>query len=279
MRLSEVAATVVGQTIYLAGGLTAEGRASDRFFAFDVPEVRWKELARMPAPLHHVAMVSQGDQIFVIGGYDDGWTAQDRIYRYSVKSDGWEVFLTLKRPIAAATAQVLGNEIHIFGGARKGHAVNDHAIVDLERLSVVDGVSLRVAREHLSSAVMGKRIYVVGGRAPSGGRINNLGTLEIYDADTGVLSEGPPMPTPRSGIAAVAVKGMVMVFGGESETRTFGEVEAYDVNRGSWTSLTYMPTPRHGLAAATVGNRVYVIAGGPRPGLTVSDVNDVLILE
>ena len=36
-----------------------------------------------------------------------------------------------------------------------------------------------------------------------------------------------------------------------------------------------MPTPRHGLAAVSVDNRIFVIGGGPEPGLSVSDVNEI----
>jgi hypothetical protein len=37
-----------------------------------------------------------------------------------------------------------------------------------------------------------------------------------------------------------------------------------------------MPTARHGLAVAAVGDDIFTVAGGPQPGLTVSDVNEVL---
>jgi hypothetical protein len=40
-----------------------------------------------------------------------------------------------------------------------------------------------------------------------------------------------------------------------------------------------MPTPRHGLAAISFDNKIFVIAGGSKPGLSVSDVNEVLLLN
>ena len=58
-------------------------------------------------------------------------------------------------------------------------------------------------------------------------------------------------------------------------TRTFGNNEKYDTDNGKWTSLESMPTPRHGLAAVSVDNRIFVIGGGPEPGLSVSDVNEI----
>jgi hypothetical protein len=38
-----------------------------------------------------------------------------------------------------------------------------------------------------------------------------------------------------------------------------------------------MPTARHGLGAAVVGGRLYVISGGPTPGGSASDVNEIFI--
>ena len=36
-----------------------------------------------------------------------------------------------------------------------------------------------------------------------------------------------------------------------------------------------MPTSRHGLAAVSIGNKIFVIGGGPEPGLSVSNVNEI----
>ena len=36
-----------------------------------------------------------------------------------------------------------------------------------------------------------------------------------------------------------------------------------------------MPIARHGLGAASIDNTIYVLGGGPQPGLSVSDTNEV----
>jgi Kelch motif. len=36
-----------------------------------------------------------------------------------------------------------------------------------------------------------------------------------------------------------------------------------------------MPTSRHGLGAASVQNKIYVIGGGPQPGLSVTNANEI----
>jgi hypothetical protein len=47
-------------------------------------------------------------------------------------------------------------------------------------------------------------------------------------------------------------------------------VWAYDVRARRWARLPDLPTPRHGLGVVALGGRVWAVAGGPRPGLTVS---------
>jgi hypothetical protein len=39
--------------------------------------------------------------------------------------------------------------------------------------------------------------------------------------------------------------------------------------------MTPMPTARHGLGAAVVDGRLYVISGGPTPGGSFSQINEI----
>jgi hypothetical protein len=87
------------------------------------------------------------------------------------------------------------------------------------------------------------------------------------------------MPTPRGGLAAAATSnGLVVAPGGEADA-TFAEVEAFDVEASRWVVLPPMPTSRHGLGVAAVGTTVHVIAGGPVPGLSVSEAHEALDLR
>jgi N-acetylneuraminic acid mutarotase len=86
------------------------------------------------------------------------------------------------------------------------------------------------------------------------------------------------LPTARSGITAAVVEGKIYVFGGEGATGTFSENEVYDPARDIWQRLTSMPTARHGLGSAVVHGRIYVISGGPIPGGSFGDLNEVFIL-
>ncbi|MBI2973452.1 MAG: galactose oxidase, partial [Armatimonadetes bacterium] len=73
---------------------------------------------------------------------------------------------------------------------------------------------------------------------------------------------------------------LIYVFGGElGQPTTYAENEAYDPASNTWSSKAPLPTARHGLAAVTAGDRIYVISGGPRPGGSFSNVNEVYFPE
>jgi non-specific serine/threonine protein kinase len=55
-------------------------------------------------------------------------------------------------------------------------------------------------------------------------------------------------------------------------------VYAYEIATRRWRRLPDLPTPRHGLGVVALDGRVYAIAGGPQPGLFVSDANESLRL-
>jgi hypothetical protein len=69
---------------------------------------------------------------------------------------------------------------------------------------------------------------------------------------------------------------LLVSIGGEAPSGTIRSVYAFDVASRRWRRLADLPTPRHGLGVVALGGRVYAIAGGPRPGLTVSDANESL---
>jgi N-acetylneuraminic acid mutarotase len=131
-------------------------------------------------------------------------------------------------------------------------------------------------RDHLSAAVLGSTLYVVGGRKLS--LETNTARLDVFDLEMSRWSRGTDMPSARGGLAAAAGVQRIYVVGGEQPSGTFEEVEVYDETSGKWEALAPLPTARHGLGAVVIGDRLYVVGGGPTPGLSVSPANEILRL-
>lgn len=133
------------------------------------------------------------------------------------------------------------------------------------------------ARHHAASAVVNGKLYVIGGRVAGISPTVNVDVNEVYTPEKNTWTSLASMPSKRSGIAAAANFDLmaIYVFGGEEPSRTFNNNERYDIRTNKWFVETRMPTARHGLGAASVDNRIYVLGGGPQPGLSVSNANEI----
>jgi N-acetylneuraminic acid mutarotase len=113
--------------------------------------------------------------------------------------------------------------------------------------------------------VVDGKIHVAGGRF--GASTERTDMHDVYDPKSNTWTAGPPLPTPRSGLAGTVYKGLFMVLGGELPPgHTFPENEAYDSKTDSWRTLAPMPAGRHATGAATDGTSVYLAGGSLKPG-------------
>ena len=134
-----------------------------------------------------------------------------------------------------------------------------------------------VGRNHVASAVLDRKLYVMGGRP--GPEAGNFRVVERYNPATRHWKRLAPLNTPTSGAAAAVVDGRVVVFGGEKldgSDETVAATEAYAPATDTWTNLTDMLTPRHGLGGAALGHRIFAIEGGPTAGFDFSNVIEYL---
>jgi N-acetylneuraminic acid mutarotase len=135
------------------------------------------------------------------------------------------------------------------------------------------------AREHLTSAVINDKLYVIGGR--TNGIASNVDANEVYDPVTDRWTILEPMLSKRGGLssAAAEVNESIYVFGGEQPTDTFNNNERFEAISNTWTSEKSMPTARHGLAAVAIDNKIYAMGGGPQPGGSTSNLNEIFTIS
>jgi hypothetical protein len=273
--LTEVAAAAHQGRIWVAGGLDASGAAVDRVVTYDPTADAWSDGPSLPEPVHHAALVSDGDALFLLGGYAGAGFDRptDAVWRLGAEG-GWSPDAALPEPRAAGAAAWNGRGGVLYGGGVGPSGVSaDVFIHDGEgwrRLA-----ALSEAREHLAAASAGVgSVAFLGGRV--GGLDGNLGTVDLVSAD-GVVGRAEDLPTARGGIAAFSA-GVLgdCVVGGEGPDGTFPDVEC--VGASATTTLPGLSVARHGLGAAVLDGRAYALLGGPRPGLFVSDVVEVLDL-
>ena len=138
---------------------------------------------------------------------------------------------------------------------------------------------LEVERSRACSAVLGRWIYVVGGR----GRHGVLASVERYRNDLFSIEEEESgaedgfqvaqLQRAREGARAVAYDDLVYVVGGQDEK---GEVlscgEKYSPKDNSWLSIAPMRSPRVGFRVAVVEDRMLVVGGRTKGGDSLDTV-------
>jgi hypothetical protein len=269
---TEVSAAVFGREIGVVGGFLAGGANSSRADAYSPARNRWRRLPNLPVSLDHAMAVGRGRELYVVGGYGPGSVAQSSFF--VLRSGRWARLAAMPAPRAAAGAAVVGGKLYVVGGVEApGRLARDAFAFDFasRRWSVIAGPR---AREHLGAAALGGRVYAVAGR--TAGLDTNLDVVETYDAAANRWRAIPRVPGTRGGTAAAGVAGRLLSVGGEEPAGTIRTVYAYNPGTGRWARLPDLPRPVHGLGLVGYRGRAYALAGGPRPGLTVSAANQVL---
>lgn len=165
-------------------------------------------------------------------------------------------------------------KLYAIGGYDRKANSSAVEVYDPARDSWTTAAPLPTPRDHLATATVAGKIYAIGGRV-DGDYSRNLATVERYDPAIDWWMRDVDLPTARSGITAAVLEGKLYVMGGEGAVGTYQENEAYDPVRGAWQRMAPMPTARHGLGSAAVQGRIYVITGGPTPGGSFSDLNEI----
>lgn len=282
---TEVAAVTLRDKIYVVGGFEQPSLSNlmnlsitASVEAYDPAVDRWTTKAPMPVGLHHVGIGTTGGRLYVIGGYRQSglsvWNPVATVYAYDPATDSWDERAPM--PTARGALSVTEHEGKLYAiGGYDGNA-NSAAVevYDPESNTWDSRAPVPTARDHLATAAVSGKVYAIGGRLLGDYR-RNLSVTEMYDPVGDRWTRVADLPTARSGITAAEVGGRVYVFGGEGEKGTFRENEAYDPAHDAWQTMAPMPTGRHGLGSAVVRGLIHIISGGPTPGGSFSNLNEV----
>lgn len=282
---TEVAACTVNGRIYVVGGFERPGLGNMLHLAitpsleeYDPSTDRWTSKAPLPAGLHHVGIGVTGGRLYVIGGYRQSglsvWHPVATVYAYDPATDTWAERAPMPTARGALSVTVHDGKLYAIGGYDGKANSAAVEVFDPVRNLWAPRAPLPTPRDHLATATVAGTLYAIGGRL-NGDYRRNLSVMEAYDPVTDQWKRAADLPTARSGITASEVGGKLYVFGGEGGEGTFRENEAYDPARDVWQVMAPMPTGRHGLGSAVVQGRIHVLSGGPTPGGSFSDLNEV----
>lgn len=276
---TEVGAGRLGDRIAVAGGLLADGSATPRVDLYDLGTRRWQPGPDLPEALHHAGVATFRDRLFVAGGYTQttagAWAESSGVFSLGAGDERWRAEPSLRVPRGALGLASSDGFLVAFGGTSGGQVVNSVEILAAGGDRWRAGPAMNRRREHTAAAESEGRIYAIAGRV--GGLETNLDAVESLDpaaTDAGWRVE-PALNKARGGIAAASAGGTICVAGGEEPGATIAGVEC--LTDGQWRPVATLATPRHGLGVvAGNGNDLHVLAGGPEPGLFVSDAHEII---
>lgn len=235
---------------------------------------RWKPLASAKLSRTEVAAARIGRSIYVVGGFEQssGGRTAAATERYDISRNRWTRVRSMPVALNHAAAAAWNGRLYVVGGFGASSGLADEQRL-LLRYDPKTNTWKRLAkppsaRGALAAAVVGNRLYAVGG--VRGGQ--PLATLEIYDLRENRWSKGPDMEVAREHLAAAATGGFVYVLAGRAAGQgNFSAAERYDTRNGEWERLPDMAKPRGGIAAAAVAGDV-VVFGGEEGAGTIREV-------
>ncbi len=277
----EAQGAVVNGKLYIFGGYNASIDATTRSDVYDPATNRWRRIANMPRALTHSAVVADGQTIYVIGGFvgDHPGPSIHRVWKYSVGTNRWSTAPSLPTPRGAGAAVRLGRTLHFFGGAnREAGQLNhgdkgDHYVLSLDGgKSWQRKASMLNSRNHLGGAVLGNKIYAIGGQHGRHEEDSNQSQVDAYNPATNTWKRVKSLPVPRGHISSstFVLDNRIFVIGGTVNGGSNGlpavGVTAYNPRTNAWVSLAPLPAGRKSPVAGAVGEWTIVSTGNATSG-------------
>ena len=284
----EALGEVVGDKLYVMGGFqTDDITTTDRSHVYDSATGTWSEIARMPLPLTHSGHATDGQFIYVAGGAVGDWMGSNtpvsrKVFRYDTASNTWTSMLQLPQGRGAGALVRVGRKLHFFGGYDQNYTDrSEHWTLDLRNPAVWrPNTPMPNPRNHFGSALVGTKIYAIGGQHRLDEENGNDAQVDAFDVITGQWSRAADLPQPRSHVhnSTVVVSGtrLIIVGGATNNTQTLTDLLEYDPAGDKWNFLGHMPGPRQAAVAKILGDHI-VVTGGT--GSEIDPVTDTWISQ
>jgi hypothetical protein len=259
LKRQEVSYVESGGKFYLAGGKTTAHQV------YDPVANAWSSAAPLPQALDHIQAAAVGGRIFYVGGlqsFPSPHVGTVSIYDFAADEFSSGEPMPESRARGAGGVAVYDGKIYVAGGLHDGTSVPWFDVYDPVANSWTELPDMPRARDHAQAAIVGTRLYMIGGR-----NTVRIGANDYYDFASGKWVTGSaPLPTLRAGFATGAIGKRIYVIGGEGGGGTFDEVEMYNTVADTWKSMTPMPTARHGIQGVVWKSGILIADGGTKQG-------------
>jgi DNA-binding CsgD family transcriptional regulator len=170
----------------------------------------------------------------------------------------WKTLAPMPTPRSGLAVTAYEGYIYTIGGRTRQEITNIVERYHPETNTWETAAPKLAAVYDINAVVIGGKVYVSGGRLPSGKVTNNL---EIYNPRQDSWTQGAPLPVALSAYALAAFEGRIYLFGGWDGAKFLTSVYSYDPVQDAWSLVASMPAERGYLGAAVAGRNIYVVGG------------------
>jgi DNA-binding CsgD family transcriptional regulator len=177
-----VSAVVVGDQIYVPGGIGVNVGPLKVLEVYDPGQDRWESRAPMPEPLGAYGLAVYEDQLYLFGGRR-GQDYVASVYRYDPAADRWETLEPMEEERGLLGAAPLGERIYVVGGYDGENEFESCDAYDPVTGDWIACASMSMRRGGLAVVPVRGHLFAIGG-----GMTNYLAFNERYDPGRDVWS-------------------------------------------------------------------------------------------
>jgi len=247
---SGAAAAVLGSSIAVSGGLSADGESTSTVFLFSARGVLTSP-SGLPAPVHDAAATAVGHRLLLFGG---GQVAgSDEILQ--VLPGPARMIAALPQPLSDLDAVSISGVAYVVGGWNGSLPNRDIYSLRADGTTTRVGV-LPVGVRYPAAAALDGELIVAGGETAAGGPTTSAWA---FDPSTRALTRLPNLPAATDHTAGASVAGRFCVLGGERNGVFTDAIVCWAPGESHWQSAGQLPVPLADLRAVSFdgggGNR------------------------
>lgn len=244
--------------IYIIGGSNDSGTPLNSIERFDPRTGRSEQFGRLQVARRHHRAVVVGGKIYVLGGDSHLPVGPENVDGASISEDisfggGFAEGMTAEK----GEREAPGDFIVLPSRSSLSPLEPTVEVFDPATRQVSPAPTMPVPKARFACAVVGDRIYAIGGMMMRGGRFFTTNSTEVFDPASGRWSAGDNMPASRIAIAAT-VGDFIVIAGGRRKDGDLSVVESYLPAGRVWRQLPPLHEPINPTAAVFFGHELYL---------------------
>ena len=283
--------------IYVFGGFGEHPNIEKDNEVYNPALNKWTLIASFPAgkEVTHQGVVLIDDKIWHIGGREvnNRGPISSQVIIYDITNNSWKNGPQLRDPatgqalpLGAGGAALLGRTLHVFGGFGANTCTDQnkyHLTLDIDKwLANPSGTSwqnksapMPTPRNHLSTAVLGGKIYALGGQFGHDCKSSDQKYCHVYDAVANKWTRLTDLPSRLSHTepATFPLDGKIYLVGGQglydaAKNTVLVFTPTANGGLGSWSNATQYKLPNlyFGISSKVVGNS-FIISHGAQSNI------------